>query len=219
MGVIIHGKNVELPNGIECLNFVNDHETHFKHKPRKKALQHLVIHETAGISGSGCRRTLERKGYGIHLICWRNGKFTNHCDLATETTIHANQLNGTSIGIEVVNPYYPNTARRAPYAVDAIPAQWWTHRYKKENGYVLPSVSQMESLKTVVPWLCKTLNIPYTYPTWYLNRRQRKIKRWQLRAKPDAGIVAHRDFSSHSDGRWILERLILDLAFNVFEGD
>lgn len=217
MGVIIHGKKVELPNGIECLEYLNDHEVHFRRKPRKKPLTHLVIHETAGISGSGCRRTLERKGYGIHLICWRNGKFTNHCDLATETTIHANQLNGTSIGIEVVNPYYPRTARNAPYSYDAIPAQYWTHTIKGEKGYVLPSVAQTESLKIMVPWLCKTLNIPYTFPTWYLNRRQRKIKNWRLRARPDPGVVAHGDFSKHADGRWLLERLILDLAFNGYD--
>jgi len=175
-----------------------------------------VIHENAGVSASRCKDTLDKKGLGIHLILARNGKFSCHADLINDVCWHGNQLNPTSIGIEVINPYYPKIGRVVSYPVDIIPSKWWTHILGNNKGYVLPTTEQIEALKIVIPWLCSELNIPYAFPTWYLNKTQHRIKRWMLRAKPEPGIVAHRDYWSHSDGRYLLERLILDSAFRHY---
>ena len=218
MSIVIQGKLVELPNQIHSTNYLSDGEPHLFNKPRKKQLQHIVIHETAGVSARRAKETLEKKKLGIHLILARDGKISCHADLINDVCYHGNQLNQTSIGIEVVNPYYPHIGKVVSYPVEIITAKWWTHTAKgKSKGYVLPSNEQITTLKIIVPWLCKKLNIPYSFPTWYLNKTQRRIKGWMLKKKPDAGIVAHRDFWSHSDGRYLLERLILDSAFKHYD--
>lgn len=199
--ILINDYEIELPEGVKGEHYLNDDALpHFKSKPRRKTLKHFVLHETAGNSATGCMRTLKKKGYGVQLILDRSGFITCHGDLATEVMIHANQLNKTSAGIEVVNPYAP---KLAAYPVDTIPAEWWCWcPDKKDRRYVLPTSAQIDTLQILVPWLCEQLKIPYVFPTWFLNRKHRKLKR------PAAGVVAHRDFAKHADGRYLLQWLM-----------
>jgi len=206
---IIDAEFIQPPEGVVVKNFVYDGEPLFKSRPRTKTLQHFVLHETAGRTAGGCKKTLLRKGYGVHLILARDGTVSCHGDLANDVMAHANQLNKTSIGIEIVNPYAPKLAVGMDFKT--IPAEWWTWlANKKDKRYVLPTQVQLDTLVKIVPFLCDKLGIPYKFPTAYLNRKNRKIKGWRFppRARPDAGIVAHRDFGSHADGRFILEYLI-----------
>ncbi len=206
---IIDAEFIEPPSGVIVKNFVYDGEPLFKSKPRKHKLEHFVLHETAGRSAAGCKKTLLKKGYGVHLILGRDGVVSCHGDLANDVMVHANQLNKTSIGIEVVNPYAPKIARGMEY--ETIPAKWWTWcSPKSDRRYVLPTDAQMETLLKIVPFLCKRLEIPYAFPTIGLNAVKRKIKGWRIppRAKPGPGVVAHGDFASHADGRYLLEYLI-----------
>lgn len=215
--VVIADRLVPVPDGLSCENWRQNVLFHFKHKERVKPLTHLVIHETAGNTAPGCQRTLKRKGLGVHLILERDGHLYNHGDLAIETMAHANQCNKTSIGIEVVNPYAPSLAA-VPF--EAIPAKWWTWcPDRKDRRYVVPTDAQLKALRILVPWLCSELGIPYEFPTWFLNKRQQRIKHWRLRAKPKPGIVAHGDFSKHADGRWIIEDLILDRQLTERSGE
>ena len=209
---IINADFINPPEGIEVRNFVFDGEPQFKSKPRVKPLQHFVLHENAGRSANNCKNSLARKGYGVQLILDRKGIVSCHGDLANDVMIHANQLNKTSIGIEVINPYTPQIAQGMN--VQMIPAEWWTWcPDKNDRRYVLPNKKQLETLLILVPWLCQKLNIPYLFPTANLNKKQRKIKGWKTppmgwRAKPGPGVVAHRDFASHADGRYLLEYLM-----------
>ena len=212
--ILINDDEVELPYGIHGRNYLAEHGAplpHFKHKRRRRLLKHLVLHETAGNTAEGCMKTLKRKGYGVHLILDRDGYLTCHGDLATETMIHANRLNPTSVGIEVVNPYAPklvSTKNNLNWDYNTIPAEWWTWcPDKKDRRYVLPTDEQLKTLEILVPWLCNELDIPYVFPTWYLNPRVRKINKWK---KPKAGVVAHRDFAKHADGRYLLEWLMVN---------
>lgn len=206
---IINGDYVYPPEGVIVRNFVQDGEPAFKSKPRKHRLEHFVLHETAGQTARGCKRSLEKKGYGVQLILARDGVVSCHGDLALDVMVHANQLNKTSIGIEVVNPYAPKLARGMDF--ETIPAEWWTWLAdKNDKRYVLPTQAQLDTLVKIVPFLCKKLGIPYVFPTIGLGPQKPKIKGWQFppRAKPGAGVVAHRDFASHADGRYLLEYLI-----------
>ncbi len=218
-GFVINGAVVAPPDGIEVKNFLSDNEVQFKSKPRTSPLQHFVLHETAGKSAIGCKTSLITNGYGVHLILDRNGLVTCHGDLATVTMVHASQLNGTSIGIEVVNPYAPSIAGGLVY--DTIPATWWTWCPDKANKkYVLPTAAQLKALTILVPWLCERLGIPYEFPTKDLSAKKPKITGWKKPplgwyAKPGPGVVAHSDFSSHSDARYILEHLIKNANKNV----
>jgi hypothetical protein len=215
-GFVIDAQFVAPPEGVIVRNFCFDNEPQFKCRNRKKKLEHFVLHETAGRSANGAERTLLRRGYGVHLILGRDGVVTCHGDLANDVMSHANQLNKTSIGIEVVNPYAPKLAKGMSN-IEMIPADWWTWcPDKKDRRYVLPSQAQLATLLKIVPFLCKQLDIPYVFPTAGLNRKQRKIKGWRIppRAKPGPGVVAHRDFASHADGRYLLEYLIKNSLSN-----
>lgn len=207
---VINAEFIEPPQGVVVRNFVYDDEPHFKCKPRNKPLQHFVLHETAGRSAEGCKKSLLQKGYGVQLILDRDGIMSCHGDLANDVMIHANQLNGTSIGMEIVNPYAPKIARGMS-DIQFIPAEWWTWLAdKKDKRYVLPTQAQLDTLIKVVPFLCNLLGIPYVFPTAGLNAKNKKIKGCLVppRAKPGPGIVAHRDFASHADGRYPLEYLL-----------
>jgi hypothetical protein len=217
---IINGKQVECPNGIVVKNYIDASlfspvEPKFKCSPRKQKLEHFVLHETAGRSAKGCKDTLIKKGYGVHLILDRDGTLTCHGDLATDVMVHANQLNATSIGIEVVNPYAPMLAKGMK-DIEYIPAEWWTWCPKDpttgkiDKRYVLPTKIQLATLKVIVPFLCEQLGIPYEFPTKDLNAKQQQVKPVGLMRKmiPGPGIVAHRDFAKHSDGRYLLEWLM-----------
>lgn len=211
-GFIINDQFVEAPEGILVHNFKFHSEPTFSSKPRTAKLQHFVLHETAGRSADRCKASLIAKGYGVHLILERNGIVSCHGDLATSVMVHAGQLNKTSIGIEVVNPYAPSLANGMMFST--IPAEWWTWcPDKKKKEYVLPTEAQLKVLTVLVPWLCEKLGIPYVFPTANLNSKARKITGWKgpplgWYAKPDPGVVAHQDFAAHADGRFLLEYLM-----------
>lgn len=230
--IIINGKRVKLPQsmidaGLTASNYLDDGGPHFKHKLRKSKPIHFVLHETVGNTAEGCKKTLLRKGYGVQLIFDPEGHLSCHGDLVLDYMIHANQLSKTSFGIEFVNPYSPLYARSGGPFSKFIPAQWWTWvpsvkmsgvkklLAKKGWGkvprqYVSITDKQMEAFYTLAPWICHVSGVPYRFPTKGLNKKKRHIDGWNIKpkARPGAGVVAHRDQSSHSDGRYILERLI-----------
>jgi len=210
---IINGLSVSPPEGIVVANYIDNGEPHFKSKLRKKKLQHFVLHETAGPTAQGCKNTLLKKGYGVQLIMDRSGRISQHGDLLRDQMVHANQLNSTSIGIEIVNPYAPSLAKGVKN-VKFLPAEWWTWCIGGDRRYVCPTDAQLEVLYTLVPWVCRQLEIPIEFPTRNLGPKKRRVFGWQLRAKPESGIVAHQDFSSHSDGRFPLEYLYKRLEVN-----
>lgn len=207
--VIIDSEFIQPPEGLVVKNWTFDGEPIFKHRARKKKLIHLVVHETAGRTANGCKKTLQKKKCGVIFIVGRDGVISQHGDPITDRMVHANQLNDTSIGIEFVNPYAPMLAKNMPFK--AIPASWWTWIPDKEDRrYVLPSVKQMKVLEIFVPWLCEQCDIPYEFPTADLNKKKRKCDRvgWMKKRIPGPGVVAHQDFAKHADGRYLLEHLI-----------
>lgn len=213
MSIVVGYRLINPPGRIKAKNYIIDGEPHFKHTDRRKPLQHLVLHETAGRSADACKTTLMKKGYGVHLILERDGLLTCHGDLKLNAMAHANQCNATSVGIEVVNPYAPRLAWGMK-DVSFLEAQWWTWCPDRDDRrYVLPTNAQLEVLLELVPWLCEVLEIPYVFPTSDLNRKKPRITGWNKpplgwSAKPGPGVVAHQDFSKHGDARYPLEYLI-----------
>jgi len=122
--LMIDGALVTAP--FPVTNYRDDGEPHFWATRRISPLRHCVLHETAGRSAASAKRTLKDhpKHYGVHLILDRDGSLSQHADLASEVCVHANQLNATSVGIEIVNPYAPSLAYVDP--IETIPARWWT---------------------------------------------------------------------------------------------
>lgn len=215
--VIIRGERVPLPRSVLDAggigtNYLDDDEPHLSNGPRVQALTVFVLHETAGNSATGCKDTLRKRGLGIHLILGKDGRLSCHADLASEIAWHANQCNAMSVGLEVVNPYRPELASEPHGPI--IPAAWWTWVPKGQaREYVCPTDVQMAVAVALVPWLCDRLGIPVQFPTADLNAKRPQITGWRKpplgwSAKPGPGIVAHRDFASHADGRYLLERLM-----------
>lgn len=210
--LIVAGARMSVPTefqseGLTVTNFVSDNEHHFEHRRRAAPVEHLVIHESVTRSAAATVYVLEKKGFGVHLIISPDGHVSCHNDLVDEQPIHANQLNSTSIGVEVVNPYATRWMKEPWLAT--IAAKWWTWVPEgSRRQYVLPTDAQLRSLKFLSLWLTDTIDsLPLRFPSQHLNWRQRKIKGWKKGAKPAPGIVAHQDFASHADGRWPLETL------------
>lgn len=220
--VIIRGEQVPLPkalmdNGVTASNYLDDGEPRFAHVSRKHGLVNFVLHETCGNTADGCKDTLLRKKFGVQLIMDPLGHISCHGDLLLDAMVHANQLNPVSIGMEIVNPYSPVYAGKLFQRT--APAEWWTwvpsmrdpvvERIVIKKGwtavprqYCLPTDAQMNAIRLFVPWVCGQVCIPYVFPTRDLCAKKRQ------NARPGPGVVAHRDFSTHSDGRYMLEDLI-----------
>jgi len=211
--IVVGGELVQLPQefidaGVIATNYIEDGEVHFSARARSGDVRHLVIHESVTATKDTCVRVLEKRKLGVHLIIDERGNLSCHADLKSECPAHANQLNGTSVGCEMVNEYYPSNTKRA--GAEVIGASWWTHTKKGlTRGYVTPTQRQMETAAMVIPWVCTLLDgLPLDFPTADLSSKKRRIKGWKDGAKPAPGIVAHRDFSSHADGRYVLESLL-----------
>lgn len=227
--IIVDGQRVMLPDyllsrGMTATNYLEDGERRFVYRERKGGLKHFVLHETCGNTANGCKNTLVRKGYGVQLILSPSGHLSCHGDLVRDRMVHANHLNGTSFGIEIVNPYNPIYVVDKSVWANTISRKWWTWvpAVKTRKGinekvvailkrkglsevpkrYVTPTQAQMNAIHWIASWLCALTAVPYEFPTKDLNRRNRKMH------CPGPGIVAHSDFASHSDGRYILESLI-----------
>ena len=232
--IVVNGAKVVLPEefiaaGLTATNYLDDGEPHFKNRRRRGKLLHFVLHETCGNTAKGCMNTLLRKGYGVQLIMAPSGHISCHGDLVRDRMVHANQLNDTSFGIEIVNPYNPIYA--SDRWSETIVRKWWTwvpsdkdervREILKRKGlkvvpklYVLPTKYQLTAIRLLAPWLCDITGVPYVFPTEGLNVRKRKIDGLSRKpkSKPEPGVVAHRDFASHSDGRYVLEYLVTNKA-------
>jgi hypothetical protein len=214
--IVVDGARVLLPDqmldaGMTASNFLDDGEPYFKHRTRTKPLIHFVLHETCGNTAQGCKNTILRKGYGVQLILAHDGHLSCHGDLVRDRMVHANQLNDTSFGMEVVNPYAPKYVRDKSIWHSLIKALWWTWcPDKKDRRYVTPTAPQMDVARLLVPWLCSLTGVPYRFPTKGLNKKKRQIDGLTMKPKgrPGPGVVAHQDHSSHADGRYMLEDLI-----------
>jgi hypothetical protein len=209
--ILLGGKTVEISEELQKIGL--HHAEMFKAKKRKESPIHIVIHESVTRSREKCVEVLQKKELGVHFMIDYDGKVYQHCDPLKDAPAHANQLNSSSIGIEIINPYYPHLWGD-PWIV-LEPDQWWTHNKRGgEKGWVAPTEKQIQSCRELVIWLCENIeSLPLCFPTKELGPRKTRIKGWKDREKPEAGIVAHRDFASHADGRGILERLF-DLERN-----
>lgn len=228
--LIIDGQRVRLSDemlglGITASNYLDDEEHQFTQFRNRKAHQvtHLVIHESVTMSAAQTNRVLEakrrksgRKGknggkgwdYGIHLNMSPDGHISCHADLIRHRLVHANQLCTESVGLEVVNPYNPKFAK--PPFTRTMDGPWWC--WRPENGervYTLPTDAQMRAIGPLCKFLCDNIAaLPFEFPTKDLNRKNKRIDGWNSGKEPAPGIVAHRDFASHADGRYLLEHVI-----------
>ncbi len=225
--LILNGKTIALPQemldlGISCTNWQDDEEKHFASRPRSGKMIHFVLHESVTTSVEKTNRVLESKRakngylYGIHFNLAPDGHIHQHNDPVLEYLVHGNQLNATAGGIEVTNPYNPKFGGGNVWR-ETIPGPWWCWKPSDaEKVYCLPTPAQRRTLVPFIRLLTEHCpDLPLAFPTSDLSKSKPRIPGWDKKsnpAKPDAGIVAHRDFASHADGRYLLEYVMANLG-------
>ncbi len=226
--LIIDDRSVPLPNemiqlGMTASNYRDDKEHQFTQYRERTRVSVFVLHESVTMSAAQTNRILDRKreksakagrkggkgyDYGIHLNMAPDGHISCHADLVRHRLVHAGQMNGDSFGLEVVNPYNPAFGK-SPFD-ETIEGPWWCWKPKnREKVYTLPTPAQMRAIYPLVKFLTQTIDtLPMAFPTADLGPRKTRIDDWRKHAKTGPGIVAHRDFASHADGRYMLEHCI-----------
>jgi hypothetical protein len=226
--LIIDDRSIQLSDemirmGITASNYRDDNEHQFTQYRERTRVSVFVFHESVTMSAAQTNRILDRKrersakegkkggkgyDYGIHLNMAPDGHISCHADLVRHRLVHAGQMNGRSFGIEVVNPYNPAFGK-SPFD-EVVKGPWWCWKPKnRDKVYTLPTPAQMQAIYPLVKFLTDVIpTLPMEFPTADLGPRKTRIDNWRDHAKTGPGIVAHRDFASHADGRYMLEHCI-----------
>ena len=114
-------------------------EAPFKWRARTETCDAIVIHESAGTNPA---KTLRRKSLGCHFIIGPGGHVMQHNDISARVS-HASKMNDRSIGIEVINPYYPPPTQSWIDVIDNAP---WAHKKR----YLVPTLKQLEATAQLV---------------------------------------------------------------------
>ena len=151
-------------------------------KLRAKAPDMIVIHESVTVSRADCERVLRRRGLGVHVIIDEHAQVWLYDDARASALAHAGKLNTRSIGVELINPYYPDAAASSPLWKDRpVHRERWAHK----GRYVVPTPEALEALYQLCAQLCAEHGIPC-----------------RVVSSPEPGILAHAHspHDSHSDG-------------------
>lgn len=223
-GIIVGGVIRSAP-GVNVQNYLHPNLHEFTGRARRlEDVTEIVIHESVTLSHQSTVETLMRRGGGVHFIIAADGTVAQHADVLTRLS-HASQHNSNSVGIEIVNPYYPRWLRDGLPWRDVIDAPW-----AHEGEYVLPTPAQLEAVSQLIDWLTSAksgLKIPRRWLG--LSGSKFALGRVPAAERPSKGVLAHTYFN-HADGgfaalyAWLrIERLVsaataFDLAQHLTEG-
>ena len=211
MSVIIDGKEIATPAGLSVTNFRSPGVHRFaKARRRRRPVGQIIIHETTGSSVDPAHafKSLRSRDLSVHLIAAPDGRITQHGDLLRDVLDHAwRNHNPVSVGIEVMNPYYPARRKAGPWN-QIIPAGW-----ADMKRYVVPTPQQAEATSQLIKWItspaAEGLSIPRVWigvrdGHMAMNRvpRDRRASPG-VRAHTSPGIWAHTYFG-HADGAWLV---------------
>jgi hypothetical protein len=214
--LLVKGVALRPPPGLAVTNYLDPSVHHFRGRSRRgRTINEIIIHETVTRSVADTVSVLRRRGLSVHLIVGPDGRITQHGDLADAHLAHAGRThNRVSVGVEVVNPYYPRNLRAGLPWSRIIEARW-AHR----GRYVLATRQQAEAIARLIAWItsprARALAIPRTWIG--LSRGRLAMSRVPGANRPRPGIYAHTYFG-HADGAWLVLyawlRLEADLSPN-----
>ena len=198
--LIAAGRDVEA-SSLRVRNFRAPGVVRFNGQSRiGRGVDELILHETVTRSTNATVNVLLKRKLGVQLIVGPDGEVTQHGDLAHDRLAHAGGHNGPSVGIEVVNPYYPKYAStKLPWKriIDAP----WAH----QKRYVVPTPEQAEATAQLVRLLTsgdvEGLSIPRTWRG--LSGPRLAMSRLADGDQRAPGIYAHTYFH-HADGAWLV---------------
>jgi len=198
---IIAGEEVTPPLGIDVTNFLDADVFSFEGRDRNgRTVNELIIHESVTRSAMSTVAVLRRRGLGVHLIISADGRVMQHADLARARLAHARSHNGPSVGVEVVNPYYPYLLRDNLPWRRTIKAPW-AHK----GAYVLPTPEQAEATAKLVGWLTSSRARGLAIPRAWLGVEDGHVHMGRVRGGDQRrpGVYAHHYFG-HADGAWLV---------------
>ena len=199
--IIIDGEALDAPENLDVTNYHDEDVVRFRGKKRcGKPVTEVIVHETVTRTIDTTVRVLKRRKLGVHVIIGPNGEVIQHGDLANDWLYHAGIHNGPSVGIEVVNPYYPKYRWSGSAWTRTIEAPW-----AHQGHYVLPTAEQAEATSLLVNWLsseqAEGLSIPRRWIG--LNKKRMAMGRVFAAKLRKPGIYAHHYFG-HADGAWLV---------------
>lgn len=199
--LVVADRNVELAPSLRVRNFRDPGVTRFSGRDRKgREVNELIVHETVTRSAASAVKVLVRRNLGVHLIVDADGEITQHGDLAHDRLAHAGGHNGPSVGIEVVNPYYPKYANKKTPWKRVIEAPW-AHRRR----YVVPTVEQAEATAQLLELLTSGSIEGLAIPRVWRGLAETSLAMGRLEdgERRVPGIYAHTYFG-HADGAWLV---------------
>lgn len=199
--IIVGGEALDAPETLKVRNYHDDSVVRFRGKNRcGRLVTEVIVHETVTRSVEATVRVLQKRKLGVHFIIGPDGEVTQHGDLANDWLYHAGFHNRPSVGIEVVNPYYPRYRKAGAIWTRTIEAPW-----AHEGHYVLPTIEQAEATSLLVNWLssekAEGLSIPKRWIGW--NKKRMAMGRVLAAKLRKPGIYAHHYFG-HADGAWLV---------------
>lgn len=197
---IINGHMVPAPSGLAVTNYHDPSLHRFRGRDRGQAVTEVIVHETVTRGHSATVRVLKQGGKGVHLIVDAQGHVFQHADLAFANLAHAAPHNHASIGIEVVNPYYPEELRAGLPWKRVIDAPW-AHR----GRYVVPTLEQAEAVAGLLMWATSPAAVGLSIPRRWVGFCDGRMRMGRILATSHSGpgIYAHHYFN-HSDGAWLV---------------
>ena len=188
------------PTGLSVTNFL-DKEVHgFQGRRRStQRVTEIILHESVTRSVERTVAVLKRRTLGVHLIVAPDGAVTQHADLAHERLAHAGGHNGPSVGLEIVNPYYPAYLRDSSPWSRIIDAPW-AHKRR----YVLPTPEQAEATSKLIAWLTTPERSGLRIPRSWIGQRGDRLHLGRVKEAKTRrpGVYAHHYFG-HADGAWL----------------
>lgn len=211
---IVDGKRVRCPEGLACRGTFDPSAPRLSSSRRRTHVTELVVHESVTRSAGATVRVLRMRRLGVHLVLDPEGELSQHADLVRDVVAHAGSThNGPSIGVEVVNPYYPRLLRPGLAWGRTIRAPW-----AHEGRYVLPTPAQAESVAMLVRWLTSGPVPGIAVPRRWVGLADGRMALGRVAdaRRASAGILAHHYFG-HSDGAWLVLYAWLRLEADAFE--
>ena len=199
--LIINGRPLPAPEGVAVRNYLDPDVRRFTGKDRSgRPVTEVIVHETVTRSVASTVRVLEKRKLGVHLIVGPDGAVTQHGDLARDRLAHAGGHNAPSVGIEVVNPYYPEYLKPDLPWSTVIEAPW-AHKRR----YVLPTLEQAEATSRLAAWLTSPEAEGLCIPRCWVGLAEGSLAMGRVprSSRSSPGIYAHHYFG-HADGAWLV---------------
>jgi hypothetical protein len=199
--LVVGGQIVPAPSGLNVRNFHDEEVPRFAGRSRRgRAVNEVVVHESVTRSAASTVAVLQRRGLGVHLMVAPDGGVTQHGDLLDDRLAHAGGHNGPSVGLEVVNPYYPTHLRDGLPWSRVIEAPW-----ALRDRYVLPTPEQAEATSKLLGWLASPKALGLDIPREWIGVDDGRVRMGRVdggdQRRP--GVYAHHYFG-HADGAWLI---------------